>query len=86
MSNIGLTEWEVEEIRREAAASEMNIITIYLKGNYARLGPHSGADWDRGYLANETNVAVTIADNEYGLNQRCYMRNDIARIEHTGHW
>lgn len=64
----------------------MNIVTIYFKSNVARPGPHSGHDWDRGVLANQTNVSVTLADNEYGLNQRCYMRTDIARIEHTGHW
>jgi len=92
MSN-GITEWEAEEIRketeesnREAAASEMNIVTIYLKGEYARPGPHTGKDWDRGYLANETSTSVTLADNEYGANQRLYMRGDIARIEMTGHW
>lgn len=77
-----LSQLEIEESNREAAASEMNIITIYLKGNFAR----GGKDWDRGYLSNETRDSVTLADDQYGKNQRCYMRGDIARIEQTGHW
>lgn len=62
--------------------SSHRVITIYLKGSYAR----GDKDWDRGISVNETNVSVTLADDEYGSNQRCYMRGDIARIEKTGHW
>lgn len=64
----------------------MRIVTVYLKGPWARPGPHSGHDWDRGLLENSNSVQVTLADNEYGLNRRTYPRDNIARIEDTGHW
>ena len=64
----------------------MRIVTIYLKGDYARPGLHSGRDWDRGLLESAASAIVTLADNEYGLNRRHYPRDNIARIEETGHW
>jgi len=77
-----LSQLEMEESDREAAGSPMNIVTIYFKSAVVR----GNKDWDRGMIANQTNESITLADNEYGLNQRCYMRGDIARIEYTGHW
>jgi hypothetical protein len=64
----------------------MRIVTVYLKGDWARPGPHSGKDWDRGIIQIQTINTVTLADNEYGLNTRSYPTTNVARIEETGHW
>lgn len=62
------------------------IVTVYLKGEWARPGPHSGNDWDRGYVRVHTREYVSLEDNEYGLNMRTYPMENVARIEETGHW
>lgn len=64
----------------------MRIVTIYLKGPWARRGPHSGDDWDRGIVRVATSSSICLQDNEYGLNMRSYPTENIARVEETGHW
>lgn len=60
----------------------MQIVTVYLKGPYAR----GEKDWDRGIVYGEARDGIRIADNEYGANARFYPMENIARIENTGHW
>jgi hypothetical protein len=62
------------------------VVTVYLKGDYARPGPHSGKDWDRGVVRVQTANSIALADNDYGLNIRTYPMDNVARIEETGHW
>jgi hypothetical protein len=64
----------------------MRIVTVYLKGDYARPGPHSGKDWDRGIVNHQTVGMIYLADNEYGGRVRGYPMDNVARIEETGHW
>lgn len=64
----------------------MRIVTVYLKGDWARPGRHSGKDWDRGIVRVQNGSTISLQDNEYGLNTRFYPANKIARIEETGHW
>lgn len=64
----------------------MRIVTVYLKGDWARPGPHSGKDWDRGIVRVQNASTISLQDNEYGLNTRFYLADNIARIEETGHW
>jgi hypothetical protein len=61
-----------------------NIVTVYLKGPWAR----GDKDWDRGILMSELHRSsvVTLADNEYGAGSRSYPVANVARIEQTGHW
>jgi len=62
----------------------MQIVTVYLKGPYAR----GDKDWDRGVIYGELRLGagIRIADNEYGNNVRYYPEDNIARVENTGHW
>jgi hypothetical protein len=64
----------------------MRIVTVYLKGEWARPGPHSGKDWDRGIVSNQSSSTITLADTEYGDRVRSYPLGNVARIEETGHW
>jgi len=64
----------------------MRIVTVYLKGDYARPGQHSGKDWDRGIVQVQSQTNIALQDNEYGLNVRSYPMGNVARIEETGHW
>ena len=64
----------------------MRIVTVYLKGPWARPGPHSGTDWDRGIVMSQSGTGIAIADTEYGDNQRSYPVSNVARVEETGHW
>lgn len=64
----------------------MRIVTVYLKGEYSRPGPHSGKDWDRGIVVSQGVMGVSLADNEYGKNTRTYPAANVARVEETGHW
>lgn len=60
----------------------MRIVTVYLKGNWAR----GEKDWDRGIVRHQTAAMIDLADNEYNLNLRSYPMANVARIEETGHW
>lgn len=62
------------------------IVTVYLKGDWARPGPHSGKDWDRGLVRVQSRDYIMLEDNEYGNNMRTYPMDNVARIEETGHW
>ena len=64
----------------------MRIVTVYLKGDWAKPGPHSGRDWDRGLVRAQTASVISLEDNAYGLNIRSYPLDNVARIEETGHW
>ena len=64
----------------------MRIVTVYLKGEWARPGPHSGKDWDRGIVSNQNSSIITLANNEYGDHARSYPLCNVERIEETGHW
>lgn len=64
----------------------MRIVTVYLKSDWARPGPHSGRDWDRGIVQVQTISTIALQDNEYGNNARSYPMSNVARIEETGHW
>jgi hypothetical protein len=64
----------------------MRIVTVYLKGPWARPGPHSGRDWDRGIVHGENRTTIALANNEHGDNIRSYPLTNVARIEETGHW
>lgn len=64
----------------------MRIVTVYLKGDWARPGHYSGRNWDRGIVRAQTPAYLILQDNEYGLNSRTYPADNIARIEETGHW
>jgi hypothetical protein len=64
----------------------VRIVTVYLKGDWARPGPHSGKDWDRGIVHRYSESTISLADNEYGGRVRSYPLDNVARIEETGHW
>ena len=64
----------------------MRIVTVYLKGPWARPSHHGGEDWDRGIVQVQTANSISLQDNEYGNNVRSYPMGNVARIEETGHW
>lgn len=72
--------------RYEKMEDDMRIVTVYLKGDWATPGPHSGKDWDRGMVLVQTKDTISLQDNDYGLRARSYPMGNVARIEETGHW
>jgi hypothetical protein len=45
------------------------VVTVYLKGDYARPGPHSGKDWDRGVGQRLRAEHQNVSDGQRGSNR-----------------
>jgi hypothetical protein len=60
----------------------MRIVTVYLKGDWSP----KGTNWDRGIVRDERLHTILLQDNEYGLNIRGYPKDNVTRIDETGHW